>query len=84
MTPEKISAMEYARFALTGWLVAALVFLVWFRNSLVRDQGANFGGVNLGSRNLRYQLLGFQDHPLSTALALTGQDLIRFLAVRRT
>jgi regulator of protease activity HflC (stomatin/prohibitin superfamily) len=34
MTPKEVSPMGYAQFTLTGWLVAGLVFLIWFWNSL--------------------------------------------------
>lgn len=44
----------------------------------------NFAALDLGSRNLRYRFLGSQERPLFVAFAMTGQDLLRFLAIRRT
>jgi hypothetical protein len=43
----------------------------------------NFAALDLESRNFGYRF-GSQGHPLFVAFAMTGQDLLRFLAIRRT
>jgi hypothetical protein len=44
----------------------------------------NFAPRDLGSRDFRTQFLGSRDHPLLVSFAMTGPDLLRFLAIRRT